>query len=254
MRGRIAILSLFICLSTTVFLLSGCATRGSGDIVSRTFYSDDFTAINITGHFFVTYRHANDAKVVVYMQESLLNRLSVTISNGKLSIDTDNIRRIPEIRPRIYVYAPYLSEVFLYGANIGWGWDIVTTQNFTFIAHATVESLHMGALNFVIPLKVESLTTAINAHSIRHNEIVSAGQLTLYGYAVEAVIETIGYVVVDAINLQTDNARILAEEGLVSIAAAETLEVYRVTSLAEVRYTGNPVVTLLDEFQAIQSE
>ena len=75
-----------------LILLTGCAVaQDSGDILSQTFDDlEHFNAIHFSGSFNVTYRESEEARVVIDVQENILENLEISVSNSLLRVRHGN--------------------------------------------------------------------------------------------------------------------------------------------------------------------
>jgi len=194
-------------------LLSGCISinpqgvRGRGEIESRDFEVDDYTAINISGVYEVIWHQDENASVTAQMYENLFDYLEVSVRGNTLYIESSraiNIRN-RSTTPRIYLYSPALEAVNFSGALTAEGWDTVYAQNF---------SLNVsGAVSADLSLDVEVLDI----------DLSGAGDLDLTGD-----IDTANIVLAGAGNIEIDVSNYLN----VDIAGA-----------GRVRYGGDPTIT-----------
>ena len=213
------------CMTVQIGGIGGDGVRGAGDVVSQSFQTGNFTAVDIRGVYRVFYRQSGEPSVTVEMQENLFEYLQVSVNDGTLLIDSDrDFNTTDANRPRVYIYAPQLTGATFSLAVSASEWDTIYAQSFFINAE--------GAANINIPLEVETLD--INASG--------AVNLQLSGNAENASINVEGAVNVSANNLQTRNASIvLTGAGNVDIACSDTLDVV-LDGVGRVRYTGDPVV------------
>jgi len=217
-----------------VLLLGGCisiggglnSVRGSGEMVSRDFQVDNFTAINVGGIFDVTYRQSQSFSVVIEMQENLFDHLDVSVRRSTLHIDTNrNFDVGRNNTPRLYIYAPYLDEAIFRGAVNAENWDTIRT-------HGLIITVS-GAVSVDIPVDVDQLDVTVSG----------AGSLDISGRADNADITMSGAGSISALDLQIRDADILVS-GVGSVEVAVSGNLYAVVSgVGSIRYAGSPAVT-----------
>ena len=182
------------------------SVSGQGPMVERDFQVAEFTSLNISGAFNITWRESADVSVTVVMQENLFEHLSVSVTGGTLALESERGFSVSVGNtPRLYINSPLIEGISSEGAVTASDWDTVHSQNFTI----NVE----GAANIDLEMEVNTLN------------LVSAGA---------ANINLTGNV--DNANLRIDGA------GNVEITVSEQLDVV-LNGVGRVRYRGNPVVT-----------
>jgi len=201
--------------------------KGIGEMVSRTFQINDFTAIDIGGSYIISYRHSQDCSVIVEMQENLFEYLEVSVRKGKLHVGSSKSFNTSgaDKRPRVYIEAPYLESISFSGATSMGKWDKVNSQNL-FISAS-------GAVNIDICLEVEQLDiTASGASNIK-----------LDGNAGTVKISASGACNIKAGDLQARDTEIdVSGASNATIACSDNLDA-GASGAARVRYTGDPAVT-----------
>jgi len=212
MKKKLVVYSLLLTGIATV--LSGCSfninpqgVRGSGEIESRDFDVENYTAVNISGVYEVVWQESETASVTIEMYENLFEFLEVSVQGDTLHIDSSraiNVRN-NDVLPRLYLYSPSLEAVSFYGALTAENWDTVHAQNF---------SLNVsGAASADLDLNVEMLDVNLSG----------AGDLDLTGN-----IETAHLVVSGAGNIDIDVINYLN---------------VNLSGVGRVRYGGNPTIT-----------
>jgi len=212
MKKKLFIYSLL--LTGVATALSGCSfninpqgVRGSGEIESRDFDVEDYTAINVSGVYEVVWQESETASVTIEMYENLFEFLEVSVQGDTLYIDSTrsiNVRNNDTV-PRIYLYSPSLETVSFYGALTAENWDTVHAQNF---------SLNVsGAASADLDLNVEVLDV----------DLSGAGDLDLTG------------------NIDTANL-VVSGAGNIDIDVIDYLNV-TLSGVGRVRYGGNPTIT-----------
>jgi len=197
-----------------VILLNGCGisinpqgVRGSGEIVSRDFDVENYTAINISGVYEVIWRQGETASVTVEMYENLFEYLEVSVEGNTLNIES---RRAINVRnrdatPRIYLYSPSLETVDFYGALSAENWDTIHAQNFSMNVSGAASA---------------DLTFAVEVLDI---DLSGAGDLDLTG------------------NIDTANI-VLSGAGDIEIDVSNYLNV-DISGAGRVRYGGDPTIS-----------
>jgi len=217
-----------------VTLFSGCTfnitggVEGVGEMVSRSFDVEDFSSIDITGAFEVTWRQDDSRSVAVEAQENLLELLQVEVTTfGTLVISfSENITvRNRENTPRIYINSPHLEIANFGGASDTVNWDKIIADTFSLSAS--------GASNINLDLEVETLNISTDG----------ASDINLGGTAGSAVISVSGAANISAARLQIRDAAVVVSGAAdVNIAVSDNVDV-TVTGAGTVRYSGDPVVT-----------
>ena len=212
-----------------MFLLGGCigmgGVRGTGEMTSRDFEVEDFSALDISGGYEVTWRQSDNVSVTVEMQENLFDFLRVSVRGDTLRVDsTRNFRTSSGNTPRVYIYTPYLEMVSFSGAIDASDWDTIEGESFSIDGS--------GAGDISISLDVETLEI----------DLSGAGDFTLTGSAHTTNINVSGAAEISADDLQTSSTNInLSGAGTVDIAVSDHLSV-DISGAGHVRYTGNPTI------------
>jgi len=154
------LITLLALTAVLAILLTGCtitgtggtnAVQGQGDMVTREIDVASFSGVNISGNFQVVYRQSPQWALTAVMQENLFDYLQADASPGILNVSTTrNMQTTNANRPRLYVYAPYLTSAILSGAVDALGWDKIEGENF--------EISISGAADMNLVLDVERLT------------------------------------------------------------------------------------------------
>ena len=204
----------------------GGTVRGTGEMVSRPIQTEDFTAINISGFYHVTYRQARSSSITVEMQENLFEYLQISVENGTLIVDSRRTFRTNGANtPRLYIDAPFLEGIRIAGAVSTGDWDTINAERFSISV--------AGASEMTIPMEVERLDV----------RIAGGASLTLSGEVDTAELSAAGAADVSAGRLQTRDADIsITGAGSVTIAASDNLNV-SIAGAGSVRYIGDPAVT-----------
>jgi hypothetical protein len=187
---------------------------------------DDFSQLQLSSSFIVSFRQSQDFAVTLAMQENLFNFHEVSVQGSTLSLAaTGENRTIYHItQPRAYIYAPYLTAIDVTGALHIAALDTIRAPSFSITSN--------GALNMVVPLAVEQLDLTLNG----------ASTLYLSGNATHANITLNGSGHIVAGNLQTATAVVtLNGTGEVTIAVSDHLDA-TLEGVGDILYLGNPAV------------
>ena len=187
----------------------GGSIRGTGDMVSRSIDVGDFSAIDISGNYIVTYRHGSQTALTIVMQENLFDHLDVNTRSNTLvigsrrSFDTTTANR-----PRIYVYAPNLTGADFSGAVNATDWDTIEGQRFSLDIS--------GAGNISIGLDVERLDI----------DASGAASITLWGTASTINIDASGALTISAGDLEIEGGSVdISGAGTVTLSTLENVNV-----------------------------
>jgi hypothetical protein len=228
-----------ICLAlAAALLLPGCTAvtfddfgvMATGDIVSKEYPAGDFTKLNIgiSGSLYYTVGESDTIRIETY--ESHIEHIEVNNRGGELEIGSD--RRIGTGRPdetsgqypKIYVSAPALEELGIYGG--------VDVSNVDKIAGKSFSLYVDGAAGGDLELDVDELTVWV----------FGAAGLELSGRAEKARIENSGAGAIEAYGLETVNAEVAVEGvGAVEITCNGTLDA-RLEGMGAITYRGDCVV------------
>jgi hypothetical protein len=161
--------------------------RGNGNMVARTFQTNDFTSIDIGGFYNITYRQSDDIYVVLEMSENLFEYYDVSVRNKTLRVTQQpgvGIEQGAGNSPSLYIYAPYLTEVRLSASTKGNDWDTIKTKNLKINITSFAK--------FTIPVEVENLTATVS----------NSGKLELHGNAGRANMSVSSFGNISANDLQ----------------------------------------------------
>ena len=211
-------LGIIMLFSSCTINIGGGSIRGTGDMVSRDIDVADFNAIDISGNFTVVYRQSETAALTVVMQSNLFNHLNTNVRGGTLQIGSRRgFDTVSANRPRIYVYAPYLTAADFSGAVSASGWDVLQGQNFSLSAS--------GAVNVDLDFDVQRLDV----------DISGAGNLEFNGTATTININGSGAVSVSAGGLAIEGGDVrLSGVGNIYLSTLENVSV-NVSGLGRVR-------------------
>jgi len=187
--------------------VGGNSIQGTGAMVTRDIDVADFSMIDISGNFMIVYRQSTETALTVVMQENLFNHLETNVQGSTLRVstrrgfDTTNANR-----PRLYIYAPYLTAADLSGAVSTSDWDTIQGQSFTIDAS--------GAVSLEINLEVENLDM----------DISGAVSANLSGFARNINIDGSG-----ALNIQAGD--LIIESGQVDVSGAANVYLYSLENI-----------------------
>jgi len=215
------------CLGVTSMNMGGInAVQGTGDMVSRDFAVGNFTGIDIAGGYVVVYRNSQTNAVTVNMQENLFEYLEVTVnSQGVLQISsTRSFRTSSSNTPRIYVSAPYLSEIHVGGALTTENWDTIRTERL--FIHAA------GAVDAAIDMEVDELELVL----------AGAGTFDFSGTADAANFALAGAGEINGEDLQTRIATVsIAGASSATVAVSDVLNA-TISGVGTIYYIGDPQI------------
>ena len=209
---------LTVLIAVVTLLMTGCDqvanvgnnnVRPEGEMMHEVMSFDAFNGINIDGVFDVVYRQSDEHRLELEMQESLFEITEIDVVNGILQVNQNqrglSFQGEDEI-PRLYIYAPYLTEVTLDGVITARNWDAIYVDDFT--------------------LHIDGVTT-----------------LTMSGRAETASFNIDGVSSVDALDFETTSAMIdIDGVSDVSISVESYLDV-SIEGISTVEYRGNPTIT-----------
>lgn len=228
---RLSVITILLA-ATMLAILSGCsvstASYNLGIVERRSFEVSDFTAIETSLPFRITWQESTETTVTIEMHENLFSRISVTENNGTLVIRPN--RTIVGSHnqwesPRLYITSPYIAGITAYGAIRVENWDTVVADSFSLDLN--------GGATINLDLEVENLDINVNGGS----------SITLSGTATSTDISLAGGINLSALALETQDTSIdIVGSGNIYITAYNTLNV-TATGAARVRYGGNPNVT-----------
>jgi len=232
-------LVLSLILAGMIVVLTGClqSVRGTGEMISRDFEIENFSALDIRGGYTVIWRESAHVAVTVEMQENLFEFLQVSVTGETLRVSsTRNFNTNRGNSPRIYIYAPYLEMVSFYGAVSATDWDIVQGERF--------QIQGAGAMNVSLELEVDTIEI----------DLSGAGNLNLSGIADSANIITTGASSISATQLQIRDASVeFSGAGDVAVDVTDYLRI-SLFGAGIVRYTGDPMIdrTILGVGRVVQ--
>ncbi|MCL2236142.1 MAG: DUF2807 domain-containing protein [Defluviitaleaceae bacterium] len=199
-------------LAASLLAFVGCDTnlgintvRGSGAINAHTINATDFTGLNISGAYEVTFRQADHFTVILEIQDNLMNYVEASVINGVLHVSgSRNFSTTWDNTPHLRVYAPYL--------------DNLRTS---------------GAVDAYLHLDVDTLE--INTSG--------AADVRLEGSANTLEIRTSGASNIEAFYFIASDVTVsVSGAGEVEVHATNTLDA-RITGAGRVTYDGNPSVS-----------
>jgi len=207
---------LFLSLIGVILAFSGCnvnvggtGVRGSGDVVTRSIDVIGFSAIDISRNFVVVYRQSSEEALTVEMHENFFDYLEVEVRGNTLHIGSSrDFNTTNAHRPRLYVYAPYLTAADFSGAVNATDWDTIEGQSFFLDVS--------GAANVNIGLNVEYLDI----------DASGAANITLWGAANDINVDGSGALRISANDLQIQGGRInISGAALVNLSTLDNVSV-----------------------------
>jgi len=214
--------------TTTNNVVHDVVHDADSEVVLRPFQVSSFDGLEIGGgsSFVVVFRQSNNIAVYMELQEDLFDFYEVYVSRGTLHLERSDIGNTLSVdhRPRVYIYAPYLTAINVRGALHTEDWEVISTPNFSITSN--------GFVSLSAPLEVDALELHLNG----------ASELTFWGYAHNATITKNGAGSIMAVNLQTANTTIsLNGAGDIEIAVSDNLDA-TLGGVGSIRYIGNPAI------------
>ena len=224
--------------------LDACDTlqykRGNGEMVVKTHYPDDFDEIAINGNYEVFLEKGNEPKVVINVDENLLEYIEVESYQGILYISsTKKIRSKEEIK------------IF------------ITYRNIERISNSGVSAIFTES-----PLVSEKLNLTLSGAGLIEMELdvstleiklSGAGYIKLKGSANNQVVSLSGAGGLDAYELESTDCDIsISGVGGAKVNVSGTL-IASVSGVGSIMYRGNPVhvnrkVSGIGKIQSINEE
>lgn len=227
-----------------LLFLNACDTlqykRGNGEMVVKTHYPDDFDEIAINGNYKVFLEKGNEPKVVINVDENLLEYIEVESYQGILYISsTKKIRSKEEIK------------IF------------ITYRNVKRISNSGVSAIFTES-----PLVSEKLNLTLSGAGLIEMELdvstleiklSGAGYIKLKGSANNQVVSMSGAGGLDAYELESTDCDIsISGVGGAKVYVSGTL-IASVSGVGSIMYRGNPVhvnrkVSGIGKIQSINEE
>ena len=184
---------------------SGTGSRDE-DFVHEILYFDPFDRIEIYGVFDVIYRQSDEHRVELHIQPWVLEVTEISVSDRQLQVSQPpRLSFQNEPTPRIYIYAPTLTDISLDGVIMASGWS----------------EIHVDQLT----LDIDGVTT-----------------VEIKGSATTALINVDGVTTMNGLNLETQSM-VLDVNGVsdVSVSVSDDFDIF-IRGVNTVRYRGNPVI------------
>lgn len=228
---------ILVCILMSVVIMTSCkmssfknGVKGNGQSVSSEIKIDDYNSIEIGGKFDLVYEQkANQAPYLrIEIDENLQEYVSVTVTDGKLTIHTTQ-----EINPKhynIYTNSTALSDLSVSGINNIELKDSINTESLRISASG------MGDIH------------AQNLHCQNLDINISGlANITLAGEATNTKIDVSGKANVKAYDLKSKNAECaVSGMGNINIYASETLSA-EASGMGDINYKGSPKETNLSK-------
>ena len=221
----IAIIALLsACTVTTV--PGGRHVTGEGAMVSQTFETEAFSAIDIRGNYVVTYRQSSESFLRVEMQQNLIDYLQVEVRGHFLHVHSDvNFNTATGYTPRLYIYTSNLDRANFSGAIDARNWDTIYGNNFDINVS--------GGGNIAIEMEVEQFELSMSG----------GANVELSGSATRADISGSGGINLTADSLQTRDTTIsVSGAANAVIAVSDSLDA-SISGAGVIQYVGDPDVT-----------
>ena len=226
-----------ITLIAMLAILTGCvavswdsysrnSVRGEGAMTSGEHEVGAYDSVDIRGFMRVVYSSAPSTKIRLDMQENIRQYVTFRVENGTLIVDSDRDIWVPSLdyTPTLYLYNPNLKAMYISGA--------VNIDNSDAISCESFKLEVSGAGDIDLALDVKQFDA----------DLSGAADLRFRGVAEDARITISGAGMMDALELQTQKARIaLSGAGSASISCSHELDV-ELSAVGSLRYRGNPSV------------
>ena len=194
--------------------------RPEGEVIHQTFSFEPFNGISINGLFNVVYRQSDEHRIELKMYESIFEITEMDVVGHVLQVH-QNLSGIvfqeDDETPRLYIYAPYLTEVALDGVITARNWEAIHVEDFT--------------------LHIDGVTT-----------------LEMSGSAETATFRIDGVSSIHALGFET-RSTVVDIDGVstLSVAVENDLNV-SIDGLATVEYRGNPTIVQrnVDDFATLR--
>ncbi|MDR0323224.1 MAG: DUF2807 domain-containing protein [Treponema sp.] len=228
------ILVFLFCALIAVFCFSSCilinfsdfgSVKGEGDLEKFEFRVGDYNRIKMEGAYEVRYYSASSDIVTLNVQPNLKEYFKVEVTNGELIVSaTKRIRFSNNKMPVLTVSTPLLTRLNIEGACDFKALDKITSDSLSVIMS--------GAGRMAAELDVNSLIV----------DMSGAGSMEFSGRADKTSIEISGAGEIDALSLQSREAKInLSGAATVKISISEFLRI-DADGVGTVEYRGSPVV------------
>lgn len=232
MKNKVKTLGLS--LLTLLFLQTSIAAtpgfgwvKGSGNVKKETRDVSNFTGIDVGGAFEVILVKSSKEKVVLEIDENLLQYVTTRVSGGILRIDNERDFRNPT-ELKVTIYYKNINEIDISGAASLFSQDVLKTKD--------LEIEASGASDIELKLEVETLEA----------DFSGASKVEFSGTADSVEIEASGATVYKALELQTKSCEIEASGAAVArIWATESLGL-RASGASSVRYKGSPSIDIIN--------
>lgn len=156
-RLRFLILGALIAVGALITGACGLTSiRGSGNVVSEEFDVSDFDRVDVGGAWDASIKHADEPRLIVHIDDNLLERVEVDFDNGHLSVGFKGNLRLSNTTMALTIETPTLSEVEASGAS-----DVVVS-GFTQSAFTLAAS---GASTVVADVQTERLELDVDGAS-----------------------------------------------------------------------------------------
>lgn len=101
----------------TVLLMSACRqVQGSGNIITETRTTGDFTAVSVGGAYEVEIKNGSSTEVRVEADDNIIHDIETTVSGHTLNIRTRDGVNFNNGHYKIYIIAPYITKINSSGA------------------------------------------------------------------------------------------------------------------------------------------
>ncbi|MCL2169069.1 MAG: DUF2807 domain-containing protein [Defluviitaleaceae bacterium] len=165
--------------------------QGGGEIAKRDFNHFEFigmgfTGISAGGMFDVNFSHSDTYSVRIVTFENLFENIHVGIDHRDvLIVSASGGVSFDDTPPRLYIEAPFLEFVNLYGAATASGWDDIKACTFELFLNGTASVDLALAVDGRLYVNMSWATSATLYGKADVMELIAAGTAGFYGHGLE---------------------------------------------------------------------
>ena len=194
----------------------------SNNIVTKNYVLNQFSTLKISNSFQVEFKHSNENKVSVEIDENTLKNLSVTNTNNELSLKLKDCNFCKTKTLKAIVYGNSLIAIFVSGAS-------TFTSDYTFIGKE-ISIKNSGASRINIIVKTEKLDI----------DVSGASKINVNGSATKLLLDASGASNYNGKNCKNNFADISASgASKVIVDCSDTLEV-KPSGASSIKYISTP--------------
>lgn len=217
----------FIIALVSVLLLVSCeeGIQGNGTVVEQEYAFENFKEVSVEGGYSIEIVQGNTEKIVLTMDENLMQEVFLTQTEGKVHIENKR-RLITKSTRSLTIYCKDLTALTVEGAS-----EIHTENKELNFNVFTVDI--SGAASIELPLQANQLNFNIKG----------GAEVNLEGTTQSLAIEVAGASEINTLELQAKDVEIdLAGAGSVKVWATNNLDIHT-TGAASIEYKGTPKIT-----------